>query len=93
MSKQTAYKFQLDTELTDAFLDAARSAHREPEDVLAELVRDFVDQHTGEIGYQEFLRKKVETARKSISGGAGRQSGEVEALFEAMRKDIQKSVR
>ena len=93
MAKHNAFQFELNRDLTDAFLDAAKSAQREPEEVIEALVRDFVDQQNDEPGYVEFLNKKVAAARRSSSTSIGRSSEEVDALFEQMRKAVQKSAR
>ncbi len=93
MAKRSAFQFELDTDLSDAFLNAAKSAQREPEALIAELVQEFVDQQGKGAGYADFLQKKVDRARKSVAAGEGRPSSEVEALFSDMRKAIQKTAR
>jgi len=93
MAKRNAFQFELDTDLSDAFLDAAKSAQREPGELIAELVQEFVDQQNEEAGYADFLQTKVDRARKSVGAGEGRPSSEVEALFSEMRKAIQKAAQ
>ena len=72
MAKRSAFQFELDTDLSDAFLSAAKSAQREPEELIAELVQESVDQQGVETGYADFLQKKVDRARKSVAAGEGR---------------------
>jgi hypothetical protein len=93
MAKRNVFQFELDTDLSDAFLHAAKSARREPEELIAALVRDFVDQQSEEAGYADFVKRKVEAARKSVTVGQGRPSTEVDAVFEDIRKAVQKAGR
>jgi len=53
--------------------------------VLRELMREFAQRQRDARGYDDFLRKKVETARNSVQQGRGQSNEEVEAAFTAHR--------
>ena len=48
-------------------------------------MRDFVESHQKSEGYDAFLARKVEAARKSVDAGQGRSDAAVEADFAARR--------
>ena len=53
MPKQNALEIDLDPELRSAFVAAAESAHRSTDDLLRELVQDYVDAQHEEPGQQQ----------------------------------------
>jgi transposase len=52
---------------------------------MRELMREFVQRQREAREYDEFLRRKVETARRSVLAGQGKSNAEVEAKFAAKR--------
>lgn len=88
MPKQAVLEISLDPELHAEFLAAAKSAHRPAAEIVSELVRDYVGRQHEELGYEDFLRQKVELARVSMRTGKGRSNEEVEASFSALRNQL-----
>ena len=88
MPKQNALEIDLDPELRSAFVAAAELAHRSTDDLLRELVQDYVDAQHEEPGYTDFVRAKVERARTSMERGQGRANTDVEAAFAALRSRL-----
>ena len=78
----------LDPELKDAFLDAAKAANRAPAAIVQEFIADYVRGHEPPPDYVEFLKRKVAKARDSVKAGRGRPNAEVEARFAKKRKAI-----
>ena len=85
MSKEAVFTMKLEPELRDEFMAEAEAAHRPASQVLRELMREFVQRQREAREYDEFLRRKVEAARSSMSAGLGRSNEEVEAEFAARR--------
>ena len=56
----------------------AKAVHRPASQVLRDLTRE----------YDDYLRRKVETARASMHTGVGRTNDEVEAEFAARRAQV-----
>lgn len=88
MPKQATLEINLDPELHAAFLAAAETAHRPAVEIVAELLRDYVDRQPEEPGYAPFLERKVKIARASMHAARGRPDAEVEADFAALRDRI-----
>ena len=85
MSKDAVFTMKLEPELREHFMAAAQATHRPASQVVRELMRDFVESHQKSEGYDAFLARKVETARKSVDAGQGRSDEAVEADFAARR--------
>ena len=63
MTKQTVFTMRIEPELRDAFMAEAQAAHRPASQVARELMREFVERQREAREYDEFLRRKVDTAR------------------------------
>jgi len=85
MPKEAVFTMKLEPELRSDFIAEARAAHRPASQVLRELMREFAQRQRDARGYDDFLRKKVETARNSVQQGRGQSNEEVEAAFTAHR--------
>jgi predicted transcriptional regulator len=85
MAKESAFTMKLETELRDAFVAEAEAAHRPASQVLRELMREFIARQREVRAYDAFLRRKVETARKSMRAGAGKVDEKIEAKFSSRR--------
>jgi len=85
MPKEAVFTMKLEPELRSDFIAEARAAHRPASQVLRELMREFAQRQRDARGYDDFLRKKVETARNSVQQGRGQSNEEVEAAFTARR--------
>ena len=83
--KEAVFTMKLEPELRAAFVAAAQAAHRPASQIVRELMRDFVQKQGNEAQYQDFLQRKVNTARASVSADRGRSAEEVELLFASMR--------
>ncbi|MCL2658640.1 MAG: antitoxin of toxin-antitoxin stability system [Betaproteobacteria bacterium] len=79
---------KLEPELRDAFMAEAEATHRPASQVVRELMRDFVQRQREAREYDDFLRRKVETARISMRAGRGRSNEEVEADAAARRAEL-----
>jgi predicted transcriptional regulator len=89
MPKQAVFTMKLESELRDAFIAEAETAHRPASQIVRELMRDFVARQRDERDYDAFLRRKVEVARGSVQAGRGRSDEIVEAAFAKRRADLQ----
>ena len=85
MPKEAVFTMKLEPELRSDFIAEARAAHRPASQVLRELMREFAQRQRDARGYDDFLRKKVETARNSVQQGRGQSNEEVEAAFTSRR--------
>ncbi|GAB6043237.1 antitoxin of toxin-antitoxin stability system [Endothiovibrio diazotrophicus] len=88
MSKQAVFTMKLESELRAEFMAAAEAAHRPASQIVRELMRDYVQRRRETREYDEFLRRKVETARTSMHANSGRDNDEVEAEFAARRERL-----
>ena len=88
MSKEAVFTMKLEAELRAEFMAATEAAHRPASQVLRELMREFVQRQRDAKEYDEFVRRKVATARTSMQAGRGRTNGEVEAEFAARRATV-----
>jgi predicted transcriptional regulator len=84
MGKEAVFTMKLEPELRDEFMAAAKREDRPASQIVREFMRDYVQR---DLEYAEFLRRKVENARKSIEAGIGRSDEEVSADFARRRAD------
>ncbi|MGE4248510.1 MAG: antitoxin of toxin-antitoxin stability system [Parvibaculaceae bacterium] len=90
MPKEAVFTMKLEAELRDEFLAEAEATHRPASQVVRELMREFVQRQREAREYDEFLRRKVEKARKSARAGRGKSNSEVKAAIAARRAKIEK---
>lgn len=88
MPKEAVFTMKLEPALRDAFMSEAQANHRPASQILRELMREFVQRQRQAREYDEFLLRKVESARASMQAGAGLANEEVEALFAARRANL-----
>ena len=88
MPKDAVFTMKLEPELRDHFMAAAQASHRPASQVVRELMREFVERQREADGYDAFLGRKVEAARKSVEAGRGRSDDAVEADFAARRAAV-----
>ena len=88
MAKEAVFTMKLEPELRDEFMAEAQAADRPASQILRELMREFVQHQREARDYNEFLRRKVETARESMRAGRGRSNEEVEAEFSTRRAEL-----
>lgn len=89
MAKNAVVEITLDPELHAEFLAAASAENRAADDIVSDLVRDYVERQHVSAEYVGFLEAKVAVARQSIAAGEGRSNETVEASFAALRKQIE----
>ena len=87
MGKEAVFTMKLEPELRDEFMAAAKRDDRPASQIVREFMRDYVQQDRE---YVEFLRRKVEKARKSIEAGVGRSDEEVSNDFARRRAEWQR---
>ena len=88
MSKEAVFTMKLEPELRSEFMAAAEATHRPASQIIRELMREFVQRQREARDYDEFLLRKVEAARSSVSAGVGRLNDQVEADFAARRASV-----
>ncbi len=88
MAKEAVFTMKLEPELRAEFMAEANAAHRPASQVLRELMREFVQNQRTAREYDEFLHRKVESARLSMRAGQGQSNDEVEAEFAARRASV-----
>lgn len=88
MSKEAVFTMKLESELRAEFMAEAEAVHRPASQVLRELMREFVQRQRAAREYDEFLGRKVDTARISMHAGVGHSNDEVEATFAARRAAV-----
>ena len=88
MSKEAVFTMKLEPELRADFMAEAQAVHRPASQVLRELMREFVQRQRETREYDEFLGRKVDAGRASISAGVGHSNVEVEARFSARRAAV-----
>jgi hypothetical protein len=88
MPKEAVFIMKLEPELRAEFMAEAKAADRPASQIVRELMREYVQRQHQAREYDEFLRQKVEAARKSVGAGKGRSNAKVEAKFAARRARI-----
>jgi hypothetical protein len=87
MTKEATFFMKLETDLREAFMAATEAAHRPAAQVVRELMREYIARQREAREYEEFLHRKVDTARGQARKGRGRSSEVVEAEFAARRAE------
>jgi predicted transcriptional regulator len=90
MPKEAVFTMKLEPELRDAFMAEAEAADRPASQIVRELMRDFVQKRKDERDYEDFYRRKVEKARKSIDAGIGFSNEEVSAEMDALIAELER---
>ena len=88
MSKDVVFTLELESELHAAFMSEAEATHRPADDILRDLMSEFVQRQREAREYDDFLRRSVEASRASMQGGRGIPNDEVEAEFAARRASV-----
>lgn len=70
----------------------AEAAHRLADDIVRDLIREFVQRQREAKEYDDFLRRSVEAGRASLQDGQGISNDEVEAEFAARRASVTNQV-
>jgi len=79
---------KLDHKPRDTFMAETTAADRPAAQVLRELMRDYISHRRKAREYDEFLRRKIETARASMRAGIGTPQEEIEAETALRRAEL-----
>lgn len=82
MATKTIFTMKLDPELRDRFMAEAAKEGRPAAQVMRELMRHYIDGRREAREYGDFVRRKVEIARKQRAAGLYITHEEVEAESE-----------
>lgn len=85
MAKEAVFTMKLEPELRDAFMEAAQRENRPASQVVRELMREYVQRDQD---YIDWLQRKVDKARKSISEGRWSSNEDVEARAALRRAEL-----
>jgi predicted transcriptional regulator len=88
---ETTFTFQLDESLKEEFTAAAKRANRGVEEVLCDLVREFVECETP--ANDDWFRRKVQAGLDDANAGRLVSGEEVEAEFAARRAETLRKLR
>ena len=86
MSKEAVFTMKLEHDLRADFMAAAAEEDRPASQIMRELMRDYVEQRRQVREYDEYLRRKVELARRQRDTGPHFSHEEVEAEAIARRE-------
>ncbi|MBD1536545.1 antitoxin of toxin-antitoxin stability system [Xanthomonas citri pv. citri] len=88
MSTKAVFTMKLEPELRDTFMAEAAADDRPAAQVVRELMRDYITRRREAREYDDFVRRKVEVARKQRDAGLHFSNEEVEADAAARRVDL-----
>lgn len=88
MSKQAVFTMKLEPELRDEFMAATTEDDRPASQVVRELMRDYIKQRRQAREYDDYLRRKVEAARRQRDAGLHFSNEEVEAEAASRRVEL-----
>lgn len=88
MSKQAVFTMKLEPELRENFMAEAAGEDRPASQVVRELMRGYIEQRRQAREYDNYLRHKVEAARKQRESGLHFSNEEVEAEATARRVEL-----
>lgn len=69
MSKQAVFTKKLEPELRDEFMAATTEDDRPASQVVRELMRGYIEQRRQAHEYDDYLRRKIEAARRQRDAG------------------------
>jgi len=88
MAKDAVFTLKLEAQLRDAFVAEAEATHRPASQIVRDLMRDFVARQREARLDEDFLRRKVETARAERLSGLSLSDEELETEFAARRSEL-----
>ena len=88
MSKQAVFTMKLEPELRENFMAEAAGEDRPASQVVRELMRGYIEQRRQAREYDNYLRHKVEAARKQRESGLHFSNEEVAAEATARRVEL-----
>lgn len=91
MAKDAVFTMKLEPELRDAFVQAAKQAHRPASQIVRDLMRDYVERERDARDYEAFLARKVAVARRQVEAGQVVSHDEAEARFARHRAELSRA--
>lgn len=88
MSTKVVFTMKLEPELRDMFMAETTAADRPASQVIRELMRDYIERCRQAREYDEFVRRKVEHARKQRDAGLYLAHEEVEAQAATRQTEL-----
>lgn len=88
MRKQAVFTMKLEPELRDAFMTETASEDRPASQVVRELMRRYIVERRQAREYDDFLRRKVDFARRQKDSGLHFSNEEVEVEAVARRQKL-----
>lgn len=88
MSTKAVFTMKLEPELRDEFMAATTEDDRPASQVVRELMRGYIEQRRQAHEYDDYLRRKVEAARRQRDAGLHFSNEEVEAEAAARRVEL-----
>lgn len=88
MSAKAVFTMKLDAQLCDEFMAATTADNRSATQVVAELMRNYIEQQHQAHEYNGYLQRKIEIARKQRDAGLHFSNEEVEAEAAARRMKL-----
>lgn len=88
MSTKAVFTMKLEPELRDEFMAATTEDDRPASQVVRELMRDYIKQRRQAREYDDYLRRKVEAARRQRDAGLHFSNEEVEAEAASRRVEL-----
>jgi len=88
MNTKAVFTMKLEPELRDEFMAATTEDDRPASQVVRELMRDYIKQRRQAHEYDDYLRRKVEAARRQRDAGLHFSNEEVEAEATARRAEL-----
>lgn len=88
MTTKAVFTMKLDPELRDAFMAEAAAADRPAAQVVRELMRSYIERRRQDREYDDYLQRKVDTARADVAAGRSHSDADIEAEFSAARDSL-----
>ena len=88
MSKQAVFTMKLEPELRENFMAEAAGEDRPASQVMRELMRGYIEQRRQAREYDDYVREKVEAARRQRDAGLHFSNEEVEAEAASRRVEL-----
>ena len=88
MPKRAVFTMKLEPELRDEFMAEAAGEDRPASQVVRELMRRYIEERRQARGYDEFLRYKVDIARRQKDADQHFSNEEVEAAAAVRREKL-----
>ncbi|OJY78535.1 MULTISPECIES: hypothetical protein [unclassified Rhizobium] len=92
MSTKAVFTMKLEPELRDTFMAEAAADDRPAAQVLRELMREYINRRQEARQYDDYLRRKVEIARRQRDAGMHVSNEEAEAEATARRAELRRRI-